>query len=84
MRAVCATRAFLHDSCRLALSLYSTTVLTCVDLTFLGTDGTKKAATDPAMASALTTVPFIAQVEREKSGLFGLGGLFLRGRCLRL
>lgn len=35
-------------------------LLTCVDPTFLGTDGTRKAATEPAMASVLTTVPFIA------------------------
>lgn len=35
-------------------------LLTCVEPACLGTEGTRKAATEPAMARLLTTIPFIA------------------------
>lgn len=40
-------------------------LLTCVDPACLGTDGTRKAATEPAIASVLTTVPFMASEEEQ-------------------
>lgn len=38
-------------------------LITCVDARCLGAEGAKKAATEPAMASVLTTVPFIVTAE---------------------